>query len=129
MGVIKKVGVYMARQHEIRIKVTREEYENIKLNAKILDMKVAPYIRQVAQNPHITIFDYASIRAHTKQIGRMVDSINLLVFTIEAQNNYQPKEIDGIYEYIKQIWESENKLLELWRKHMIAVHKQGRSIK
>lgn len=119
----------MARQHEIRIKVTREEYENIKLNAKILDMKVAPYIRMVAQNPHITIFDYASIRAHTKQIGRMVDSINLLVFTIQAQNNYQPKEIDGIVNYIEEIWKTENKLLELWRKHMIAVHKQGRSIK
>ena len=119
----------MARQHEIRIKVTKDEYNIIKQNAKILDMKVAPYIRQVAQNPHITIFDYASIRAHTKQIGKVVDSINLLVFTIQAQNNYQPKEIDGIVNYIKEIWETENKLLDIWRKHMIATYKQGRSIK
>jgi hypothetical protein len=26
-------------------------------------------------------------------------------------------------------WETENKLLDIWRKHMIAVYKQGRSIK
>lgn len=119
----------MARQHEIRIKVSKAEYENIKLNADILDMPIATYIRQVAQNPNIIKFDYSAIERHTRQIGKIVNSINMLIFTIELNNDFQPKEIDGITEYIKDIWETENKLLATVRKQWIKAAKQGRSFK
>jgi hypothetical protein len=117
----------LSRQHEIRIKVSEEEFNIISQNADILDMNVASYIRQVAQNPKITIFDYASIRHHTQRIGEIVNTINQLIFTIELNNDYQPKEIEGIAEYIKEIWETENKLLREVRNQWEKAYKQGRS--
>ena len=106
----------MSRQHEIRIKVNESEYENIKLNADILEMQIAPYIRRVAQNPNIINCNYSAIERHTQQVGQIVNSVNQLIFTIEVNNDYQPKEIEGIVEYIKEIWETENKLLATVRK-------------
>ena len=119
-----KGGARMSRHHEIRIKVNRSEYENIKLNADILGMKVAPYIRKVAQTPTIINYDYAAIREHTRQVGKIIHSINLLIFTIEAMNDYQPKEIDGIVEYVQEIMETENKLLATVRKQWEKEYKK-----
>jgi DNA primase catalytic subunit len=101
---------------EIRVKVTEPEYSAIKLNADILGMKIAPYIRKVAQNPNIINFDYSAIERHTKQVGKIVNSVNQLVFTIEVNNDYQPKEIEGIRDYVQEILETENKLLKEIRK-------------
>ena len=116
----------MRREHDIRVRVTEDEYENIKLSAEMVDMKVIPYIRKVAQNPTIVRFDYSAIRAHTKLLGNIQSSINLLIYTIHLNNDYLPKEIEGIAEYIKEIWETENKLLEEVRKQWIKAEKQGR---
>lgn len=119
----------MSRQHEIRIKVSKEEYDNIKLNAEILNMQIAPYIRMVAQNPNIIRFNYKAVEDHTRMLGRIVKSINLLVYTIYLNNDYQPKEIEGIYDYIKHIWETENKMLGEVRNQWETAYKQGRSVK
>jgi hypothetical protein len=117
----------MSRQHDIRVRVTEEEYKNIKLNADLLEYRnVTDYIRAVAQNPHITIFDYSAIRNHTKQIGQVTNSINRLIFTIHLNNDYLPKEIWGIRDYIEEIWETENKLLRTVRKQWEQASKLGR---
>lgn len=119
----------MSRQKEIRIKVNKSEYENIKLNADMLNYrKVAPYIRQVAQNPTIINFNYSVIQKHTEQVGKIVNSVNQLIFTIETNNEYQPKEIDGICDYVKEIMETENELLREVRKQWEQAFKQNRSV-
>ena len=116
----------MSRQHEIRVKVTEEEYRNIKANADFLKMSIATYIRMVAQNPNIIHFDCSAIREHTKQVGQIVNSVNRLIFTIELNNDYQPKEIESIRDYVKWIFETENKLLDTVRKQWIKAFKQLR---
>jgi hypothetical protein len=116
----------MSRQHEIRIKVTEDEYRNIKANADMLKMSIASYIRKVAQNPNIIHFDYSAIRKHTEQVGKIVNSVNRLIYTIELNNDYQPKEIEGIRYYVKWIFETENKLLETVRKQWEQAVKLGR---
>ena len=116
----------MSRQHEIRVRVTKEEYENIKLNADVLGMQIAPYIRRVAQNPNIIHFDYSAIEEHTKQVGQVVNSVNQLIFTIHLNNDYLPKEIEGIRDYIEEIWVTENKLLKTLRNQWEKAVKQGR---
>ena len=116
----------MRREHDIRVRVTENEYDNIKLNADILGMQVAPYIRKVAQNPTIIKNNYEAIEEHTKQIGNIDKSINLLIYTIHLNNDYLPKEIEGILNYIKEVWETENELLETLRKQWINASKQGR---
>ena len=114
----------MSRQHEIRIKVNDDELDNIRLNAEILGMQVTPYVRRVALNPHITLFDYSAIRNHTKQLSRIEQSINRLIFTIDLRNDYLPKEIDGIVDYIEKIWKTENELLREVRNQWIKANKQ-----
>ena len=119
----------MGRQHEIRIKVSKAEYESIKLNADILDMPIATYIRQVAQNPNIIHFDYSAIEKHTQQVGKIVNSVNQLIFTIEMNNDFQPKEIDYIVECAEHIMLTERELLRTVRNQWEKAMKQGRSFK
>ena len=116
----------MSRTHDMHFKVTEEEYKNIKANADKLGMKVYPYIRKVAQNPTIINFNYSAIREHTKQISQVVNSINRIIFTIDAMNYFLPKEIEAIADYIKYIWETENKLLDTVRKQWDKSTKKGR---
>ena len=116
----------MRTRKPISVRVTDAEYKNIKANADILGMQVAPYIRMVAQNPTIIYFDYSAVERHTRQIGQIVNSVNKLIFTIDLNNDYQPKEIESIRDYIKEIWKTENKLLRTVRKQWEDSVKQGR---
>jgi DNA primase catalytic subunit len=107
----------MSRQHDIRVRVTEEEHKIIQANADLLEYRtVADYIRVVAQNPNIIHFNYSAIEEHTKQVGQVVNSVNQLIFTIEVNNDYQPKEIDEIMNCTEQILETERKLLRTVRK-------------
>ena len=102
---------------EIRFTVTDDEHKAIKKNAEMLGYRnVTDYVRKVAQNPNIINFDYSAIEEHTKQVGQIVNSVNQLVFTIEVNNDYQPKEIEGIRDYVREIMKTENKLLREVRK-------------
>ena len=114
------------RTKEIRIRVNPTEEKNIKQNAERLNMQVAPYIRMVAQNPTIIQNDYSAIREHTKQLGQIVNSVNRLIFTIELNNEYQPKQIEGIRDYVAWIWDTEKKLLDTVRKQWNKQYKQNR---
>ena len=98
------------RENLIQIRTTETEYKRISENAKKLNMKIAPYVRMVAQNPNILVCDYSIIANHTKEIAAVRATINQLIFTIEATNNYLPKEIETIVEMITEIFKSENKL-------------------
>lgn len=115
------------REREIRIRVTESEYDNIVQHAKKNKMQVAPYIRMVAQNPTVVQCDYSIIAAHTKEIGDVRSSINRLIYTIEASNNYLPREIKSIVEMINGIFESENKLLQELRSQRIKLYEQERT--
>jgi hypothetical protein len=118
----------MSRQHDIRVKVTEEEYKIIQANADLLEYRtIADYIRAVAQNPNIIHFNYSAIEEHTKQVGQIVNSVNRLIFTIHINNDYLPKEIEGIRDYVDEIWETENKLLRTVRKQWEQAVKQNRA--
>ena len=104
------------REKEIRIMVSNDEYALIQLRAKTLSMQVSPYIRRVAQSPTIINYNYAEISSHTKEIAEIRNSINRLIFTIEATNNYLPREIVTIVNLMQEIFQSENRLLRQTRR-------------
>lgn len=104
------------REKEIRLKVTEEEYETIFHKANKLNMQVAPYIRMVAQQPTIIYHDYRIISSHTREIAEVRNAINRLVFTIDASNNYLPKDIESIVDMMNQILKSENELIRTVRR-------------
>lgn len=100
------------RSKEIRFKVSQEEAAIIESNTKELKMQVTNYVRMVARDPIIRTYNYRAVSDHTKEIGEILTSINRLIFTIDATNNYLPKEIKTIVELMNEIFKSENCLLE-----------------
>lgn len=103
------------RTKEIRIRVSEEEKKTIEANAKELEIPVANYVRMVAQKQVIRPYDYSIIDAHTKEIAEIRMCINRLIFTIEATNNYLPKEITTIVNLMSEIFRGENRLLKTLR--------------
>ena len=103
------------REKLIHIRMTEEEHEIISEQAGKLNMQIAPYMRRVAINPNIVIPDYNIISAHTKEIAEIRNSINRLIFTIEATNNYLPKEIKEIVTLMNEIFKIQNQLLRTIR--------------
>lgn len=114
------------REKLIHLRLSEKEEEIIKENAARLNMEVRPYIRMVAQNPTIIQNNYTAIQEHTRQIGRITNSINRLIYTIDLNNDYLPKEIDGIADYIEKIWETENELLAKVQNQWIKDFKHNR---
>ena len=112
------------REKEIRIMVSSEEYEQIRFRAKGLGMQVAPYIRRVAQSPVIVNYNYNEICNHTKEIAEIRNSINRLIFTIEATNNYLPRDIVSIVNLMQEIFRSENRLLQQTRQNHEKLEKR-----
>ncbi len=117
------------RIKDIRVRTTETEYNKIVENAKKYNMQVAPYIRMVAQNPIINQINYKALSDHTKEIAKVRESINHLIFSIDNSNNYLPKEIDSIVEMMNEIFESENKLLETLRKERTRQYDKDRKSK
>lgn len=106
------------RDKEIRIRLSDEEYATLQKKAEKVHMRVAHYVRKIAQSPNIFIVncDYDIIAKHTKEIANVRTTINQLIFTIEATNNYLPKDIGTIVELMTYIFETENELLRHLRK-------------
>lgn len=120
------------RPKEIRIMVSNEEYENIQRLAKKCSMPVSAYIRLVAENPIIIRYNYDTVREHTKRITEVRDAINRVAFTIEATNNYLPRDIETIVDLMTGLFESENQLLKSHRecreKNILAYENERLSI-
>ena len=128
-AVSKKEVLIMKKQQTvnrdklIHIRVSEGEEKIIKLNAGYVNMNVSKYIRTAAIEPKIVKYDYTLmnehyhiISEHTKEIAEVRNSINRLIFSIEASNNYLPREIETIVFYMNEIFKSENKLLATMRK-------------
>ena len=105
------------REGLIQIRVTAEEREIIAANAERYGMEIAPYGRMVMINPAVTIVerDYSIIAEHTKELAAIRDTINRLIFTIDATNNYLPKDIKTIVNLMNEVFQTENKLLKTIR--------------
>lgn len=103
------------REKEIRMMLSVDEYDRIKFKADQVHMRVAPYIRSAALNGSIVVKDYPAVDRHTREIAEIRNSINRLVFTIDATNNYLPREIESIVNMMNEIFRSENELLKTIR--------------
>lgn len=100
------------RTKEIRICVTEEEYETIRKCAEEANIQLSPYIRTVAMNSIIRNYDFRAVLNHTQAIGEIRNYINRLIYTIDARNNYLPKEIETLVNLMSEIFKSENCLLK-----------------
>lgn len=108
--------VQRKRNKEIRVMVSESERRRITLNAAKEGMERSAFVRSAAINPIIIKYDYGAIRAHTKELSEIRMAINRLVYTIEATNNYLPRDIESILNLMEETFESENELLKELRK-------------
>ena len=104
-----------ARTKEVRLMFSQEEYDFLKNQADKLHMPVAAYVRGMAQNGHIVVKNYRAVERHSRAIAEIRNAINRLVFTIDATNNYLPREIETIVNLMNEIFASENELLKAIR--------------
>ena len=95
--------------------LSAKEFERIKLKADQAHMQIAPYIRSCALDSKIIVKDYHVIMHHTREIAVIRNSINRLIFTIDATNNYLPREIESIVKMLNEIFRSENEPLKTVR--------------
>ena len=103
------------RSKEVRIMFSQEEHDFIKIRADKLHMSVAAYIRGMAKDGKIIEKNYRAVERHTRAIAEIHNSINRLVFTIDATNNYLPREIETVVNLMNEIFASENELLKTIR--------------
>ena len=109
------------RDRIIHLRMTDDEYETIKAKAKEAHMHVTPYLRRVAINPSITVFDYSIIERNPREIASVRATLNRYVFTIELTNNYLPKEAESMVHLMERIFEVQNTLLEKLRNQRITI--------
>lgn len=100
------------REREIRMKVSEGEYKLIQEHANEHGMQVAPYIRMVAMHPTIHVNYYENIAEHAKRVAEVRDALNRIAFTIEATNNYLPRQIETVVSLMQGLFESQNELLK-----------------
>lgn len=103
------------REREVRMMLSDKEYIRIKTRADQLHMTVSAYIRYIALNGQIVVQNFHAIDRHTAEIAEIRNALNRLVFTIEATNNYLPREIQAIVNLMEDIFKGENELLKTIR--------------
>lgn len=113
----KKSGT---RSECIRFRVSEEECQTIRQKAAQENLSVAEYGRKVAMNPQIIQLDYSGIAEHTKHLKAINDSLDRIVFTIDAQKNYHKKDIDTVVNLMQEVYKSEVELLQKMRKKKSA---------
>ena len=91
-------------------------------------MQVNNYIRRVATNPIIRPYNYSIISTHTNEISQIRNAINRLVFTIDAQNNYLPRDIASIVGMMEEIFAGERKLLKTVREQWEKTEENDRKL-
>lgn len=109
----------MRREKLIQVRVSEGEYNLIKLYAMREKMTIGNYMRKVGCSPVIVKNDYKVISEHAKEIAEIRNSINRMIFTIDASNNYLPRDIEYIVRMMEEVFELENQLLRTLRKQRV----------
>lgn len=100
------------RTVQIKLLVTPEENEQIRKNAMACDRVLSAYVREMAMNMYVLKYDLDSVTEHTKEISKLSQCINPLVYTICRIGNYFPADLEYILERMNKIYELERQFLQ-----------------
>ena len=101
------------KTHQLLIRVSEKDMEQIQQNARVTDKTVAAFVREVATDFCVLKVDYESIINHTKEISALRNAVNQLVYTIKKTGDYVPADLEYILEKINEISKSENEFLNM----------------
>lgn len=100
----------------INFKVTSEEYDLIKDNAKLSDKTLVAYAKEVLINRASLDFDYESIREHTNELSELRKELNKVLHTIMDTEEAYNADIQTILLLMKEIMNSEKEFLKQMEK-------------
>lgn len=116
------------RTEIIHFRVSKSEYEQIKNNADRQGQSPNVYARECTLNPYSLSVNYDEIEEHTKQITETKQSVNLLIGTLVKSGNYYPSDVENLSALLKDISDSEAKLIKLFCESEIKLRKELKKI-
>lgn len=112
------------RTETIHFRVSKNEYEQAKNNAKEHGEMLSEYARRCIINPYSLSVNYDEIEEHTRKITAITQAVNLLIGTLVKSGHYYPNDIENLSALIKNISESETKLIKLFRKSEVKLRRE-----
>ncbi len=108
---------------DLHIRLSDEEYQTIKENAKAAEKTVSAYVRYIACNMCILQHNYSLIEEHTNQLTAIKNAIVQLTYTIIKTRKYVPTDLEYIYNKFSEIVKTENEFLKTYSKSKIREEK------
>lgn len=112
------------RTETIHFRVSKNEYEQAKNNAKEHGEMLSEYARRCIINPYLLSVNYDEIEEHTREITEIKQAINLLIGTLVKSGNYYPNDIENLLRMMNDITESEKNLIKLFRKSEVKLRRE-----
>lgn len=112
------------RTETIHFRVSKNEYEQAKNNAKEHGEMLSEYARRCIINPYSLSVNYDEIEEHTRQIMEIKQAVNLLIGTLVKSGNYYPNDFENLSALLKDISDNEAKLIKLFRKSEVKLRKE-----
>lgn len=100
---------------QLKFRVSEEELEIIRQNAKAVNKSVSAYLCDIGTNMCVIKWDYQQILEHSNKITALQNSVNQLVYTIKKTGTYVPSDLEYILNQMNEIQENEIEFLEMMR--------------
>lgn len=97
----------------LEIRLSEDDLEEIRMNAKACGKTVSAYIRETALNMCVLEADYKAITDHTAELSAYRNAVNQLIFTIRKTGSYTPVDLEYILEKTNLMFKSENQFINL----------------
>ena len=102
---------------QLSIKVSQEEYAQIKMNAQACGQSISAFLKQNALEMKIIKPDQSIISENTAQIHEHRMAVIQLIYTIIKTNSYVPADLEYILDKTKSILKLENNFLGRFKEH------------
>ena len=83
------------------------------------------YIKCAAKHPVIHQHNYEVIENYSQELSKIRKTLNRLVYTIEATNNYVPNDIKTVVNAMNYVMLTENELLKTMREQREILRKKS----
>ena len=102
---------------QLSIRVTHEEYEQIKMNAQACGQSISAYAKQNALEMQVIKPDLSIVAENTAQLHEQRMAVTQLIYTIKKTNNYVPADLEYILEKTKLILKQQTVFVEQFKEH------------
>ena len=108
----------------VRFRVSEKEHEIIRKRAQAQNLPISGYVKKAAMEHNVVHRRYPEIAEHTRYVQDLRHMTCFHIFTIESMGNYHDRDIEAIVAYVKEIADSEKKLLETVEKKLEQIKKE-----